>query len=127
MQNKILNFESAVLATLSSVAGGNLLNCFTSATPAPVGYTFTQPYIILKHVHAVNLLSTVAAFISLFKGATGAQLATQAWEWTSVSIPASSYIDWYGQHRFDSADFLTGVCNLSTAIVINMDGEIGLS
>jgi hypothetical protein len=36
-------------------------------------------------------------------------------------------VDWYGQHRFDSADYLVGAANLSTATVINIDGEIGLS
>jgi hypothetical protein len=126
-QNKIFNSEPAVLATLTSLTGGNLFNTFTSATPAPVGYPFTQPYAIIKHVRIANILTTTAAFASLFKGATGAQLGTQTWAIGSVSIPAQSYVDWYGQARFDSADFLTGYCNLSTATVITIEGEIGLS
>ena len=126
-QNKIFNSQPAVLATLSSVSGGNLFNTFTSATPAPVGYPFTQPYAIIKHIRLDNILTTTAAFATLYKGATGAQLATQAWAISSVSIPAQSYIDWYGQARFDSADFLTGTSNLSTAVVITIEGEIGLS
>jgi len=126
-QNKIFNSQPATLATLSSVSGGNLFNTFTSATPAPVGYPFTQPYAILKHIRVANILSSTAVFASLFKGATGAQLTTQTWALSSVSIPASSYVDWYGQARFDSGDFLTGVSNLSTAAVITIEGEIGLS
>ncbi len=126
-QNKIFNSQPAVLATLSSVSGGNLFNTFTSATPAPVGYPFTQPYAIIKHIRLNNLLTTTAAFATLYKGATGAQLATQAWAFSSVSIPAQSYLDWVGQARFDSTDFLTGVCNLSTGISITIEGEIGLS
>jgi hypothetical protein len=126
-QNKIFNSQPAVLATLSSVSGGNLFNTFTSATPAPVGYPFSQPYAILKHIRLTNILTTTAAFATLYKGATGTQLSTQAWAIASVSIPAQSYIDWYGQARFDSGDFLTGNCNLSTATVITIEGEIGLS
>jgi hypothetical protein len=127
MQNKIFNAQPAVLATLSSLAGGNLLNIFTSQTPAWVGPPTAQPYALLKHVHAVNILSTVAAFISLFKGLTGSQLVTQAFQWTSVSIPAASYIDWYGQQRFDSADFLCGISNLPSGIVVTLDGEVGIA
>jgi hypothetical protein len=126
-QNKIFNSQPAVLATLSSVSGGNLFNTFTSATPAPVGYPFSQPYAILKHIRINNILTTSAALVTLYKGATGAQLSTQAWAVSSVSIPAQSYIDWYGQARFDSTDFLTGTCNLSTAAIITIEGEIGLS
>lgn len=126
-QNKIFNSQPAVLATLSSVSGGNLFNTFTSATPAPVGYPFSQPYAILKHVRLNNTLTTAAVNVTLYKGATGAQLSTQAWAISSVSIPAQSYIDWYGQARFDSTDFLTGTCSLSTAAIITIEGEIGLS
>jgi hypothetical protein len=126
-QNKVFNSQPAVLATLSSVSGGNLFNTFTSATPAPVGYPFSQPYAIIKHVRVMNTLTTAAVNVTLYKGLTGTQLTTQSWALSSVSIPAQSYTDWYGQARFDSTDFLTGTCNLSTAAVINIEGEIGLS
>lgn len=126
-QNKIFNSQPAVLATLSSLSGGNLFNTFTSATPAPVGYPFTQPYAILKHVRVDNLLTTAPVNVTLYKGLTGTQLSTQSWALSSVSIPAQSYVDWYGQARFDSADFLTGNASLSTAAVITIEGEIGLS
>ena len=127
MQNKIFNSQPAVLATLSSVSGGNLFNVFTSQTPVWVGAAISQPYGILKHIRISNILTTTAAFATLYKGATGAQLNTQSWAVSSVSIPAQSYIDWYGQARFDSTDFLTGVSNLSTACVITIEGEVGLS
>lgn len=129
MQNKILNFEPAVLSTLTSLSGGNLLNCtVTTLTPGGIGFTGTQPYVIVKHIRLTNILTTSAATASLFKGASGAQLSTQQWAFSSVSIPASSYLDWYGQHRFDTGDYLTGVCwGLSTATIIDIDGEIGLA
>lgn len=125
--NKIFNSQPAVLATLSSVSGGNLFNVFTSQTPVWVGAAISQPYAILKHIRVLNTLTTSAANVTLFKGATGAQLGTQAWALSSVSIPAQSYVDWYGQTRFDSADFLTGTCNFSTAAIITIEGEVGLS
>jgi hypothetical protein len=128
MQNKILDLPSAVLSTLTSLSGGNLLNStVTTLAAGGIGFTGTQPYVILKHVRLTNILSTVAAFVSLFKGATGAQVPGTAFAVTSVSIPAASYLDaFYGQARFESADYLTGLCNLPSAVVINMDGEIGL-
>jgi hypothetical protein len=44
-----------------------------------------------------------------------------------VSIPANSYVDWYGQARFDSADFLTGIAGAASSLIIEMDGEIGIA
>lgn len=127
MQNKIFNSQPAVLATLSSVSGGNLFNVFTSQTPVWVGAAISQPYAIIKHIRVDNILTTAAANVTLYKGLTGTQLGTQAWALSSVSIPAQSYVDWYGQARFDATDFLTGTCNFSTAAIITIEGEVGLS
>jgi hypothetical protein len=135
MQNKILNFEPAYLGTvsLSTVQnGGNLLNsAITSAgtaiTASSIGFTATQPYVILKHIRIQNQLTTTAVNATLYKGATIASVAGTEFAFSSVSVPAQSYLDWYGQHRLDSGDYLTGYCNLVNAVIINMDGEIGLA
>jgi hypothetical protein len=129
MQNKILNFEPAYLATASlATLGANILNCsVTTLTAGGIGFTGTQPYVILKHVRIQNQLTTTAVNATLYKGATLASAAGTEFSWSSVSIPAQSYLDWYGQHRFDSGDYLTGFCNLQQAVIINMDGEIGIS
>jgi hypothetical protein len=128
MQNKILNFEPALLSTASNVGLPNLLNStVTTLTPGGVGFTGTQPYVIVKHIRLVNVLTTVAAFATLYKGATLTSLTTQSFAFSSVSIPAQSYLDWYGQHRFDTADYMIGYSNLQNAVLISMDGEIGLS
>ena len=130
-QNKILNCEPAFIATnsLTTVqAGGNLFNCsVTTLTPGGVGFTGTQPYAILKHIHLTNTLTTSAVNVTLYKGATVSSASGTQFQFSSVSIPAQSYLDWYGQHRFDSGDYLTGYASLANAVTINMDGEIGLA
>lgn len=130
MQNKPLNFEPAFLATASlSTLGANLLNSsVTTLSPGGIGFTGTQPYVIVKHLKITNTLTTTAVFVTLFKGASLGSAAGTQFLWTSVSLPAQGgYLDDYGSHRFDSGDYLTGYCNLPQAVVINMDGEIGLS
>lgn len=131
MQNKILNFEPAYLATASLATvqnGGNLLNCSVSTLAVGgIGFTGTQPYVISKHIRIINTLTTTAVNATLYKGATMGSVGGTQFYFASVSIPAQSYLDWYGQHRFDSADYLTGYSNLVNSVVINMDGEIGLS
>jgi len=131
MQNKILNFEPAVLATssLASVnAGGNLMNCsITTLAVGGIGFTGTQPYIILKHLRLQNQLTTTSVNATLYKGGTLGSVSGTEFAFSSVSIPAQSFVDWYGQHRFDSGDYLTGYCNLNSSTIINIDGEIGIS
>jgi hypothetical protein len=128
-QNKIFNSEPAVLATAAlATLGANLLNCsVTTLSPQGVGFVASQPYAILKHIHINNTLTTVAINVTLYKGATLASASGTQFQFSSVSIPAQSYLDWYGQHRFDATDYMTGFCNLPNAAVINMDGEIGLA
>jgi hypothetical protein len=130
-QNKIFNSEPAYIATnsLSTVqAGGNLFNCAVTTLAAQgIGFIATQPYAILKHIHLTNTLTTTAVNVTLYKGATVSSASGTQFQFASVSIPAQSYLDWYGQHRFDSSDYLTGYASLVNAVTINMDGEIGLA
>lgn len=129
-QNKIFNFEPAAISssTLATV-GGNLFCCLS--TPAFIGIAAAAPYAILKHIRVNNILTTSAVTVSLFKGLfnTGSTVLTNSFALTSVSIPASSYVDWYGQARFDSTDYLTGcVWGLtSSSANIVIDGEIGVA
>jgi hypothetical protein len=127
VQNKILNFEPAIISS-AALAPVNLFNCsVTTLTPGGIGFTGTQPYAILKHIRLVNTLTTAAVIVSLYKGATLTSSAATSFAFSSASIPASSYVDWYGQNRFDSGDYLVAAANLSTACLINIEGEIGLS
>lgn len=130
-QNKIFNSEPAFIATnsLTSVqAGGNLFNCAVTTLAAQgIGFTASQPYAVMKHIHLTNTLTTSPVNVTLYKGATVSSVSGTQFQFSSVSIPAQSYLDWYGQHRFDSADYMTGYASLPNAVTINMDGEIGLS
>jgi hypothetical protein len=130
MQNKIFNYQqmpisSSVLATI----GGILLNVLS--TPTFVGLAAAAPYALLKHIRVNNLLTTMAVTVSLFKStiASGVALTTQSFALSSVSVPAASYVDWYGQTRFDSTDYLLGQSWGTTTSVTNIEinGEIGIA
>ncbi len=128
MQNKILNIPDAYIATAGMTTACNLLNCtITTLAVGAVGFTGTQPYIILKHIRVNNQLTTSAINVTLYKTTTLGTASGTQFAFSSVSIPAQSFQDWYGQARFDSADYLTGLSSLPVSTVINMEGEIGLS
>lgn len=121
--NRILNMEPiALTATLTT----NIMNTAITSLAGPVGYTQTQPYIVLRHVRISNKTGTAATF-SLYKGATGANVAGTEWLGTAYSVAANSSFDWYGIARFDSADFLVGGAGTATALTFSGEGEIGLS
>lgn len=118
--NKVLNVEPAFIAN----AAGNLFNVGT-ATGA-VGFTGTNPYAILKHIRVVNKTGGAVTF-TLYKGATGASVSGTEFQFAGVSVPANSYVDWYGAARFDSGDFLTGIAGAASSLVFTAEGEIGLA
>ena len=122
-QNRTLNVEGIALTTTLTT---NIFNTAITSLAGPVGYTQTQPYAIFRHARVVNKTGT-AATVSLWKGATGANAAGSEWQWQGTSVPANSYIDWYGIARFDSADFLVGGAGTATALTLILEGEIGLS
>jgi hypothetical protein len=122
MQNKLINIPPAFVPN----AAGNLLNCGITSLAGPVGYTQTQPYLVLKHIRLTNK-DNIAHVVTLYKGATGGSAAGTEFAFAAFSIPPTSYVDWYGLARFDSADFLTGVADLASKVTFNAEGEIGLS
>jgi hypothetical protein len=119
-QNKILNVPPVALAA----AAANILTPGT-ATGA-VGFTGTNPYIIIKHIRAVNN-DAVAHTLKLFKGATGGSAVGTELAYSGTQVPANSYVDLYGQIRLDSADFLTGFADVASKLTLNIDAEIGLA
>lgn len=122
-QNRILNFEPVALTTTLTT---NIFNTNITSLTGPVGYTQTQPYAIVRHARVTNKTAT-AATVSLWKGATGANAAGTEWVWSAVSVPANSYLDWYGIARFDSTDFLVGGSGTATALTLVLEGELGLA
>jgi hypothetical protein len=118
----VLNIPPQFIAA----AAANLLNCNVTSLAGPVGFTLTQPYVVLNHIRLVNVTGTTVTGISLFKGATGGSAAgTQYAGIAGISIPANSSVDYYGDgDRFDSTTFLSGVAGTASAIVITIDAEI---
>ena len=122
MQNRALRCGPAALAN----AAANIVNSAITSLAGPVGYTQTQPYIILTHIRLVNKTAG-AVTASLYIGATGASAAGTEFAFNAYSIPANSYVDWYGRVRLESTDFLTGLASAATSITFQAEGEIGLT
>jgi hypothetical protein len=121
--NKLINIQPiALTATLTT----NLINPALSSVAGPVGFTMTQPYLIIRHIRITNKTGSAATF-SLWKGATGGNVAGTEVIGTGVSVAANSSYDWYGILRLDSADFLVGGAGTATALTLTAEGEIGVS
>lgn len=121
--NKLFNFGPVALTTTLTT---NILNPTITSLAGPVGFTATQPYIILRHIRIVNKTAGAVTF-SLWRGATGANAAGTEVVGVGKSIAANDAFDWYGVMRFDAADFLVGGSNTATALSIQGEGEIGVS
>jgi hypothetical protein len=122
MANKILNIPTVFIP--SSV--GNLLNCNITSLSGPVGYTQTQPYLIIKRIR-VNNKTGSAVPVTLYKGGTGGAVAGTEYVFAGTSVPANSSLESFRQSRFDAADFLTGVAGSANALTIEIDAEEAIS
>ena len=120
-QNKIIRIGPVALTNTLTT---NILN--PAVAGAGVGYTPTASYILLRHIRVSNKTAAAATF-SLWIGATAGNAAGTEFIGTGLSVPANSYIDWYGQARLDAADFLVGGAGTTTALTITCEGEVGLS
>lgn len=119
--NKAFNFGPIALTTTLTT---NILNPAT-ATGGVNGGAAAQ-YVILRHIRIVNKTAGAVTF-SLWRGATGGNAAGTEVVGQGTSIAANSNFDWYGIMRFDSADFLVGGSNTTTALSIQGEGEVGVS
>src|SRR5882672_6466971 len=111
---------------LSNTLTTNILNPNVTSLAGPVGFTLTQPYIILRHIRIVNKTAG-AVTCSFWLGATGANTAGTEVIGQGLSVAANSFIDWYGMLRIDAADFLVGGASAATSLSIQGEGEIGVS
>jgi hypothetical protein len=122
-QNRLARFGPVAL---SAVLTTNILNCAVTSEAGPVGYTQPQPYLLIKHIRIVNK-TALAATVSLWIGATGGNAAGTEFAFQGYSVPANSFVDWYGVLRLDVADFLVGGAGTATALTFQAEGEIGTS
>jgi hypothetical protein len=123
MQNRPFAFGPVALTNTLTT---NILNSNVTSLAGPVGFTLTQPYILLTHIRIVNK-TTSAATVSLWIGATGANTAGTEFAWQAKVVPANDSIDWFGRIRLDSTQFLVGGAGTATALSIQGEGEIGIS
>lgn len=122
-QNKSFRFGPVAM---SNTLTTNILNPNVTSLAGPVGFTMTQPYIILKHIRIVNKTAGAVTF-SLWLGATGGNAAGTEVIGQGYSVAANSAFDWYGLLRIDAADFLVGGASAATSLSIEGEGEIGVS
>jgi hypothetical protein len=119
-QNKQTRFGPVALsATLTT----NILNPPT--TTGGVGCGTPNPYIIIRHIRIVNKTGA-AVTCSFWLGATGANAAGTEVIGQGLSVPANSYIDWYGLLTLETTDFLVGGASAGTSLSFEAEGEIGL-
>jgi hypothetical protein len=109
---------------LTTTLTTNILNGAVTSLSGPVGITLVQPVIYLKHIRIVNKTGSAATF-SLWIGATGANAAGTEFGFQGNSVPANSYVDWYGDLRLESTDFLVGGSGTATALSFQAEGEVG--
>lgn len=120
-QNKAFRFGPVAL---SNTLTTNILNPGTTTGGTNSG-SGSSLYIILKHIRIVN--KTVGAVTcSFWLGATGGNVAGTEVIGQGLSVPANSFIDWFGLLRLDVADFLVGGASAATSLSIEGEGEIGV-
>lgn len=120
--NKIIRFGPVAM---SNTLTTNIINPNVTSLAGPVGFTMTQPYVILRHIRIVNKTAGAVTF-SLWLGATGGNVAGTEVIGTALSVPANSGSDFYGAWRLDAADFLVGGASAATSLTFEAEGEIGL-
>jgi hypothetical protein len=110
---------------LTAVLTTNILN--PAAASGGVNGGTSAQYIILRHVRITNVTAGAVTF-TLCIGATGATASSaNSFMGFGTSIPANSYVDWYGAVRLDAADFLVGGASAGTSLTIQGEGEVGVA
>lgn len=122
--NKNIRIGPVALTTTLTT---NILNPQTLTGGVSAGGTSnTATYILIRHIRIANKTASAATF-SLWIGATGSNTAGTEFMGTAQSVPANSYVDWYGMIRLDTADFLVGGASTTTALTFEAEGEIGVA
>jgi len=109
---------------LTNTLTANLLN--PAAASGGVNGGASAQYIILKHIRIVNKTAG-AVTCSFWLGATGGNAAGTEVIGQGLSVPANSFVDYYGLLRLDAADFLVGGASANTSLSITGEGEVGVS
>jgi hypothetical protein len=119
--NKAFRFGPVALTNTLTT---NILNPAVGSGGVNAG-TASQ-YILLRHIRVVNKTAG-AVTCSFWLGATGGNVAGTEVIGQALSVPANSYVDWYGSLRLDAADFLVGGASALTSLSIQGEGEVGVA
>jgi hypothetical protein len=111
---------------LTNTLTTNVLNPQTLTGGVTTGTANTATYLILRHIRISNKTAGAVTF-TLYIGATGGNAAGTEFMGTAQSVPANSYVDWYGMVRLDAADFLVGGASANTSLTLEGEGEIGVA
>lgn len=96
-----------------------------AAGASAVGYTATASRITIRHVRIVNKTAG-AVTCSFWLGGTGGNVAGTEVIGNGLSVPANSYVDWYGEINIDGSNFLVGGASAATSLTFQAEGEVGL-
>jgi len=119
--NKLLRMGPVALGTTAA----NIINPPTITGGTGLAGTNSATYLVVRHIRVVNKTGS-AATCSFYIGATGGSAAGTEFLGTALSVAANSYIDWYGQVRLDTSDYLTGLASAATTLTFEAEGEIGV-
>lgn len=115
-------FRSGPIA-LTTTMTTNLLN--PAGASGGVNGGSSGQYIIINHARIVNKTAG-AVTCSFWLGASGANTAGTEVIGQGLSVPANSYVDFYGTLRLDTADFLVGGASANASLSITVSGEVGV-
>ena len=131
--NKAVRFGPVALTTTTTT---NILNPGTTTGGVGMPGTSGNLFFLLRHIRITNK-TTSAAQCALWISTTGDNGAGKEFAFggiasagaltDGVSIPAQSYVDWYGLVRLDVADFLVGGAGTATALTFEAEGEVGVN
>lgn len=100
----------------------NLLVALTTTYTTNLITPSTGIMLLVKHIRVLNKTGAAQTF-RLFKGATGANAAGTEFVGYDKSVPANDAVDWYGQMKFSSSEYLVGGANAASALTLEVDGE----
>ena len=99
----------------------------------------TNSYYILRHLRvgnktgaAVNVAGWLGASSSVLTNGSGTEFAwvgsaSAGTLVTGVSVPANSYVEWFGMVRMDTADYMAIGAGSASALSVSGEGEIGVN
>ncbi len=122
-QNKNVRFGPVALTNTLTT---NILNPGTTTGGTGMPATSTNLYFLIRHIRIVNI--TAGAVTCTFAiGTTGVVASSaNAFLGFGLSVPANSYVDWYGILTLEIADFLVGGASAATSLTFEAEGEIGI-